>query len=109
MDADAKLFELRQITESGESDAVLLSYLHQARDVILNRMYQYQTDAEYEGTDVPRRYGYKQIQIAAYLMNKRGAEGEIQHIENGIHRSYKSSFVPEDMLCDILPMVGIPR
>lgn len=109
MDSSEKVAELRLITESDEEDNILLSYLDQAKDVILNRMYPYANDAEYEAMDVPKRFEYKQIRIAAYFMNKRGAEGETQHIENGIHRNYKSSDVPEDMLWDVFPVVGIPR
>ncbi len=109
MEQYEKLAELRLIVESDEDDNVLLSYLEQAKDVILNRMYPYGTDEEYAQTDVPKRFEFKQIRIAAYFMNKRGAEGEVQHIENGIHRNYKSSDVPEEMLWDVFPVVGIPR
>lgn len=109
MTEQEKLNELRRITESEEDAVVLLSYLNQAKDVILNRMYPYGNDAEYEASDVPKRFEWKQIRIAAYFMNKRGAEGETQHIENGIHRNYKSSDVPEDMLWDVFPSVDVPR
>lgn len=109
MTEQEKLNELRQITESEEDAVVLLSYLNQAKDVILNRMYPYGTDEQYAQMDVPKRFEYKQIRIAAYFMNKRGAEGETQHIENGIHRNYKSSDVPEDMLWDVFPSVDVPR
>ena len=109
MEQYEKIAELRLIVESDEDDNVLLSYLEQAKDVILNRMYPYGTDEEYAQMDVPKRFEFKQIRIAAYFMNKRGAEGEVQHIENGIHRNYKSSDVPEDMLWDVFPVVGIPR
>lgn len=109
MDLTEKLNELRLIVESDEDDSILRSYLDQAKNVILNRMYPYGNDAEYEASDVPKRFEWKQIRIAAYFMNKRGAEGETQHIENGIHRNYKSSDVPEDMLWDVFPVVGVPR
>ena len=109
MESNEKLAELRLIVETDEDDNILLSYLDQAKDVILNRMYPYGTDEQYASMDVPKRFEYKQIRIAAYFMNKRGAEGETQHIENGIHRNYKSSDVPEDMLWDVFPVVGIPR
>ena len=108
MTEEEKLNELRRITDSEEDAAVLLSYLAQAKDVILNRMYPYCDDAEYTEMSVPDRFAWKQVRIAAYFMNKRGAEGETQHIENGIHRNYKSSDVPEDMLWDVFPQVGIP-
>lgn len=109
-----KLSQLRIIlddtgTTPEDPDTTLLFYIAQAKNVILNRMYPYMTDEEYVSIGIPERYDYKQIRIAAYLLNKRGAEGETQHIENGIHRNYKSSDVPEDMLWDVFPMVGIPR
>ena len=110
MDLSERLLELKTILEPlDDDDRTLLSYLNQAKDVILNRMYPYMNDEEFEDMDIPKRYEYKQIRIAAYLLNKRGAEGETQHIENGIHRNYKSSDVPENMLWDVFPNVGIPR
>lgn len=109
MDNAMKVLELRRITESDEDDAVLLSYLDQAKAVILNRLYPYKRDDELEGMEVPERFAWKQVRVAAYMMNKRGAEGEVQHIENGIHRNYKNSDVPNDMLWDVLPTIGIPE
>ena len=104
-----KILRLKEIVEGDDSDSTFLSYLYQAGSVILNRMYPYLADGAASVQDVPDRYAWKQIRIAAYLMNKRGAEGEIQHIENGAHHTYRSADVPAEMLQDILPMVGIPR
>ena len=101
--------ELRDLVGGNETDATLRAYLSDAKHVILNRMYPYMNEAEYASANIPAKFERKQIQIAVYLMNKRGAEGEIQHIENGIHRNYGDSDVPASMLRDILPMVGIPR
>lgn len=114
MDDSEKLTELRIVlddmgAEVSDDDTTLLSYLEQAKDVILNRMYPYMDEEAYETLLIPKRYEYKQIRIAAYLLNKRGAEGEIQHIENGIHRNYKNADVPAEMLMDIMPRVGIPK
>lgn len=109
MDDWEKLIELRAITEADDDDSVLLSYLRQAKAAILYRMDQYMTDEEYEEAEVPKRYEDKQIEIAAYLLNRRGAEGETQHIENGIHRNYEAADIPPSMLRGITPFVGIPR
>lgn len=110
MDDSEKLLELRVVLDPcDDDDTTLLSFLRQAKYAILNRMYPYITDDEYEGLEVPKRYEDKQIQIAAFLLNKRGAEGETQHIENGIHRNYDTPGIPEAMLRDVFPMVGIPR
>ena len=48
----------------------------------------------------------KQIEIAVYLYNKQGAEGQTAHSENGISRTYESADVPESMLRGIAPFVG---
>lgn len=90
--------------DEGEwSDDVLTSYLKIAGRKIINRAYPY--DAEV--TEVPRRYGYLQCDIAAYLLNKRGAEGQTAHSENGISRSYESADVSESMLSEVIPHVGV--
>ena len=114
MDDSEKLVELRIIlddmgADSDDDDATLLSYLEMAKYKILNRRYPYLDDDELEEKTIPKRWEHKQIEIAAYMLNKRGAEGETQHIENGIHRNYKSADVPEEMLRDIPPYCGIPR
>ena len=92
-----------QPNEGDWSDDVLLSYLNIAGRKIINRAYPYDDTVG----DVPRRYGYLQCDIAAYLLNKRGAEGQTAHSENGVSRSYESADVPESMLSEIIPHVGV--
>jgi len=91
----------RMIDDDTEEEDILGIYLDLAGDKILNRMYPFLTD--YTGLEVPDRYVMIQLNISVYLLNKRGAEGEIQHIENGIHRNYGSADVPDSMLKDIVP------
>ena len=91
-----------QPNEGDWSDDVLLSYLNIAGRKILNRAYP-QDDTV---TDVPRRYGYLQCEIANYLLNRRGSEGQLVHTENGINRTYEKADVPESMLSEIIPHVG---
>lgn len=110
MSESAMLAQLRiMLGDTDDEDATLLSYIADAKDVLLNRLYPYMDDGEYDAATVPSKYHRKQVEIAAYLINKRGAEGEIQHIENGIHRNYRNAGVPYEMLQDVYPMVGIPR
>ena len=92
-----------QPNEGDWSDDVLISYLNIAGRKIINRAYPYDDTV----VDVPRRYSYLQCDIANYLLNKRGAEGEISHGENGISRSYESADVPESMLGEVVPHVGV--
>lgn len=97
----------KMIDNESEEEDILSIYLDIAGDKILNRMYPYIED--YTGMEVPDRYAMIQLNVAAYLLNKRGAEGEIQHIENGIHRNYGSADIPDGMLKDIHPFCQVIR
>ena len=102
MTRDQKIRLLGKMIDSDtEEEDILGLYLDLAGDKILNRMYPYKES--YEGLEVPVRYEMIQLNIATYLMNKRGAEGQIQHIENGIHRNYGSADIPDGMLAEIVP------
>ena len=90
-------------TDENWSDDVLISYLTIAGRKIINRAYPYDDTV----TEVPRRYGYLQCEIANYLLNKRGAEGQTAHSENGVNRSYESADVPESMLSEVVAHVGV--
>ena len=83
------------------SDAMLSAFLDLAGDVVLQKMYPFGYE---DGTEVPGKYERKQCEIAVYLVNKRGAEGETYHSENGINRTYESASVPDSMLKGIVPM-----
>jgi hypothetical protein len=41
------------------------------------------------------------------MFNKRGAEGETAHSENGVSRTYQSANVSEDLLKEITPKAGV--
>lgn len=79
----------------------LSDYLLIAGQEIMERCYPfgYKDDAT-----IPKRYELLQCKIAAYLINKEGAEGQTSHSENGVSRSYESGGVPESMLNQITPM-----
>ena len=93
------------IEDMGDSDETLSVFLHLAGDKVLNRMYPLKED--YTGMEVPDRYVSIQLKVAAYMLNKRGAEGQIQHIENGVHRNYGSADIPSDMLAEIVPYARV--
>lgn len=84
-------------------DALLLTLLSIAAQKILDRVYPYDSST----SEVPVRYELKQLEIAAYLYNKRGAEGQTSHSENGISRTYESADVPESLMRGITPFVGV--
>ena len=110
MTRDQKIDAVRSIIEDVDDsetleNVTLGSYLDLAGQVILSKLYPF--EGQSDGKAVPERYEGLQIRIAVYWINKRGAEGEIQHIENGIHRNYGSSDIPEAMLKEIVPFAKV--
>lgn len=88
---------------SGETDEGTVSaYLSIAGNKICRRAYPF----DHTVTEVPDQYAYTQVEIAVYLLNKRGAEGQLSHTENGISRTYENADVPTSMLRGIVPMCG---
>lgn len=102
MDQSSKIALLAAMT--GEQDSeTLAAYLSLAQTKILRRLYPFQS----ETTTMPEQYAENQIDIAAYLLNKRGAEGQTSHNENGIDRKYGSADVPEEYFRGIVPYCGV--
>ena len=90
MTQEDKLELLKAMVGKSDTEEVLLAYLNIAGSKIIARAYPYDHDV----TEVPTRYEYLQCEIAAYLLNKRGAEGQLIHSENGISRSYHKAHSP---------------
>ena len=98
-----KLTYLRAMVGGSDTDEVLSTYLVVAGKKIIARAYPYDDTV----TEVPDKYDALQCEIAAYLLNKRGAEGQTQHSENGITRSYENADVPASMLKVVTPHCGV--
>lgn len=94
-----------QVDEVEASQSLLLTYLTMAEDIILNRLYPFMEQME-EDPVLPRKYHMLQVRIAAVLFNKRGAEGQTTHDENGVKRVYSAADVPDELLSEITPFVG---
>jgi len=104
-DINSKLDQLKSLLgiSGTDEDALLLTLLSISAQKILDRVYPYDSTV----TEVPNRYAMKQVEIAVYLYNKRGAEGQTAHNENGINRTYESADVPESLMRGITPYVGV--
>ena len=83
----AKVQIMVQDNSAGEA-AVISSYLETAEDAIMTRLYPF---AIPDDASLPPRYDVLQCRIAADMYLRRGAEGETVHIENNIHRTYRST------------------
>lgn len=91
-----------RITEKVK-DGELEDILESAKAVILSRRFPFGG----QSTEIEPRYNDLQIRIAVEMFNKRGAEGETSHSENGVSRSYSSASVSEELLREITPKVSV--
>lgn len=85
------------------NDVELEDLLESARAVILSRRFPFKDHPP----DIEDRYKDLQIRIAVEMFNKRGAEGEVSHSENGVSRTYSGAGVSEELLREITPKVGV--
>jgi hypothetical protein len=85
-----------------ENEDLLYDLLQSAEAVILSRRYPF---GEYPD-DFPRRYEDLKVRIAEDMYNRIGASGQLSHSENGISRTWGAEWVSEQLLGEIVPMVG---
>lgn len=83
-----------------DTDEVLDTMIALAEVEVMNRMYPFGYPSDLV---VPARYEMLQIQLAAELYTKRGAEGQTSHSENGISRTWPEKSA---LLARIVPHVG---
>lgn len=101
-----KLTMLQQICGDPSADsAVLSTYLDLAADIVVHRAYPFLTS--YVLAEVPDRYATVQVQIANELYLHRGAEGEKDHSENGVKRTYENGYVSDSLLKKIVPYARV--
>ena len=90
------------MTDETDSD-VLSTYLLLAKDVVLQKAYPFRDYPE----EFPSRYDAIHVEVAAYMLNKRGAEGETVHLENGVSRHWEDGSIPPSLLRRIVPNAGM--
>ena len=101
MTTEEQMTLLQSMTDETD-ESILSAALKYAGSAVLNQAYPYGTDL----TDVPEKYRGNQLDIAAYLLNKRGADGQLIMNENGIYRSFESAAIPNSMFKGIIPHAG---
>lgn len=84
-------------------DIVLQEYLSDACEAILNRLYPFNRP---DDAVIPARYERIQIALAKRMYLREGAEGELIHNENGVHRHYGSTN-DEDLLSEVVPFAMV--
>lgn len=92
-----------RIPEADEE--ILEDCLESAKNAIMARRYPFGGRPDY----LPVEYLDLQFRIAMDLYNKIGAEGEKSHSENGISRTFESSWISKQLLMEVTPLVGVPK
>lgn len=113
MTDEVKITLVKNTTDETDDD-VITAFLELAKQAILHQLYPFvnqDVEEDDEGNivnkEMPDRYSKNQVEIASYLLNKRGADGELHHSENGVLRIYGSESIPESMLQDIVPQAVV--
>ena len=104
MTDNEKLAILKQMLDSGDttSDAIANTYLAAAKQAVINLAYPFGDGSE----EMPEKYDYEQIEIALYMLNKRGSEGETAHTEGGTARTFETADIPVSLRCRITAHTG---
>ena len=98
-----QLERLKVKIPENDNELELVDVLESAKAVILSRRYPFGEHPD----GIEKKYEDLQVRIAIELYNKRGAEGQTSHSENGVSRSYASANVSEDLLREITPKAGV--
>ena len=86
------------------TDDLIKVYLRLASNKMLERLYPF--DADKEESDLPERYETIQCELASRLFLRRGGEGETNHEENGVNRTY-ATVDDEDLLSKLTPFAKV--
>ena len=97
-----KIAMLKRMTEELDEE-VLSTYLLLAKDTVFQQAFPFGNRPD----EFPTQYDSIHVEIAAYMLNRRGAEGEIVHLENGVSRHYEDGSIPSSLLRKIVPYAGV--
>lgn len=105
---EAVALALAGVTDPEGADAALVRdvYMPLARDVILRARNPFAEDPS--AVEWESRFDALQCEIAADMFNRRGAEGELVHNENGVNRTWASAGVSKHLMARIVPRAKVP-
>lgn len=86
-----KIQMVKTMCDEADTDTISV-YLFVAEQKICHRLF------DDSVTELPSK-GYDGLHIEAtvYMLNKRGAEGETVHNENGVNRAYENADLPDSL------------
>lgn len=104
MTTEQKIEKLKVLISPDTATNDLLSYLlEQSEGIILNRRYPFGAP---EGVTLSPFQEQIQLRVAVELFTKMGAEGQVQHLEQGISRTWEAGDVSPSLLKQIIPVCG---
>ena len=103
---DEQMAEMvKELVDEPRFDRFVPHYLERAKSAMMEHLFPFE---DVEWSDVPVKHHGTVVEIAVYLVNRRGGEGETTHSESGVSRSYESAGIPASYFKGIVPHVGIP-
>lgn len=88
-------------------DELIDALVADARDLILTRRHPFSADPLAEEWEP--RYDRLACDVAAFMWEKMGAEGQTASRENGIYRAWHKddAYVPAGLLCRVVPIAAV--
>ena len=101
-----KITTVKTLVESdpNATDEVVVVYLNLAHSTMLKRLFPLHPEKTAE--DIPECYDMDQCELAARFFLRRGSQGEMNHEENGVNRTY-ASVNDEDILQRLTPFARV--
>lgn len=101
MTQDEKIEQMTIMLGEQVDSQTLLAYLNMAKSKIQNHRFPYGIPEDI--TDVEPQFEQLQIELAIVLFNESGVEGQSNHSENGVSRTWRSE---SQILLEITPKAG---
>ena len=96
-----QLERLKILIPDEKNESMLQELLNQAESAIKRKR---RTPSE---LPMESQFADLQIEIAVFLYNKLGSEGETSHSENSVSRTYENAHIPYSMLNTIVPLCKV--
>jgi hypothetical protein len=104
MTNEVKIEKLKVLISPDTGSDELLAYLlEQAEGICMNRRYPFGAP---EGATLSPFHEEIQLRVAVEIFSKMGAEGQSQHIENGVTRTWEAGDISPSLLRQIIPVCG---
>ena len=90
-------------TDASE-DNLLTLFLNMAIKKVTKTRHPFNDVTEEQKASILVDYEDTILNVAVFIYNKQGAEGQTSHSENGVSRSYDGAGIPDCMLDDVVPV-----